>query len=85
MSSRTPVLFRVSLDDSADVYALFPTLHSSPGYVTCYQHVGQHSEADLRGCLQASRAADLSEYRALRRELESAPYKYRLRLGEVSQ
>lgn len=83
MSQRIPVLFRVSLDDDSDVYALLPTIPSTVGTndVTCFQHVGGHSAADLRACLQASRAAYRSEYRALRRELESYPYKYRLRLG----
>ncbi len=66
-----PVMFRTSKDDSRDVFALFPTL---PGTnqrhtCTCYQHVGQHSSADLNGCLASSRPARYDEYKDLLSEL----------------
>lgn len=76
---RTPVLFRVSNDDPSDVYALFPRIYEGRGMVRCFQHVGQHSTADLQACLASTRPATAAEARALRVELESAPYRYRLR------
>lgn len=66
-----PVMFRASRNDRSDVYALFPTLPGTndPWTCTCYQHVGQHSSADLRGCINSSRPAKLAEYEDLLREL----------------
>lgn len=76
-----PVMFRVSRNDSSDVYALFPDQAGTvgdPGSCTCYQHVGQHSAADYRGCINSSRPATPDEYLSLKKELERAPYHYRL-------
>jgi hypothetical protein len=79
MSKRIPVLMRTSFDDPSDVFALFPTLSEGGGMVTCYQHVGQHSMADLAACIASTRPATRREAANLRRELEAAPYRYRLR------
>jgi len=76
----TDVMFRVSLNDPTDVYALFPGEAGTLDWRTCmsYQHVGQHSSADYAKCIRASRPATPEEYASLRRELESAPYHYAL-------
>lgn len=75
------VMFR--FDQHAKVvYALFPGLAGTHELHTCscYEHVGQHSTADLRGCVNGSRPATPQEYESLKRELESAPYHYFLRV-----
>lgn len=80
----TDVMFRVSKSkaDGLDVFALFPGHAGSMDLWTCssYQHVGQHCDADIRLCMESSRPATPEEYASLKRELESAPYKYNLRI-----
>jgi hypothetical protein len=67
---------RVSWGNLADVYALFPGLAGTNKIHTClcYQHVGQHSSADLQGCINKSRPATPEEYDQLKRELERIGY-----------
>ena len=74
----TPVLFRVS---DGEVTAVFPTDPATVyGYeMTCYAHVGQHSACSYEWYL-TTRAATPAEYRALRAELEGAPFGYRLKI-----
>lgn len=79
----TPVLFRVHRapkKHGADVTAVFPCEpHDINGrYMSCYVHVGQHGACDL-GWYQRTRPATAEEYADLRRELEGAPYGYRLK------
>ncbi len=76
----TDVMFRVSKDDIADVFVLFPALPGTnePHTCCCYQHVGQHSHANLAGCINSSRPAIPDEYAALKRELEGIGYKLRI-------
>jgi hypothetical protein len=78
VSDETPVdvIFRVWKTDATDVFALFPGLAGTMQLhtCTCYQHVGQHSSADLAGCMRASRAATEAEYAPLKRELERRGY-----------
>lgn len=72
-----PVVFRYD----GDVFALFPTLPADlSGHCDCFQHVGQHCGADYQGCIRRSRPATPAEYKALKRELESYPYRYNLRV-----
>lgn len=74
----TVVIFRKFAD--GDVIALFPYLPASPDPAMCesFIHFGQHGAADLAGVMSRTRPAVPGEYAALRRELESAPYSYRL-------
>lgn len=76
-----PVLFRV-WKDGGDVDAYFPTIpHDDAGrFCVCYARIGQHSAADLAGCVRRTRPAKPEEYAALKRELESYPYEYKLRV-----
>lgn len=80
----TPVLFRVHRaprTHGADVTAVFPCEPATySGYaMTCYAHVGQHGSCDL-GWYNQTRPAKPEEYANLKRELESAPYGYRLKV-----
>jgi hypothetical protein len=78
----TPVLFRVSRApkrNGAEVAAVFPCVpaDTSGDHMTCYTHVGQHGACSF-GWYATTRAAKPAEYAGLKRELESAPYGYRL-------
>lgn len=67
-----PVMFRILKNDGhSEVFALFPTLPGTnePHTCTCYQHIGQHSSADVYGCIDDSRPATPNEYADLLREL----------------
>lgn len=79
----TPVIFRAerSGDFKGDVTAVFPC---EPGTsdrhtMSCYAHVGQHSGCTM-GWYMDTRAATPEEYADLKKELESAPYGYRLKV-----
>lgn len=80
-TDETPVLFRAERTKELEVTAVFPTLASdNHGHsMQCYAHIGQHS-----GCsfdwYNGTRAAKPEEYAALKRELEAAPYGYRLKV-----
>lgn len=74
-----PVLFRRDRRKDGEVTAVFPTIPGSPGHMTCYAHIGQHGSCSA-GWLATTRPATEAEYASLRRELESAPYGYRLRV-----
>jgi hypothetical protein len=74
---KTVVIFRKDPPSlGGDVFALFPYEEGAPGFCTVYQHCGGHGSADYTGCVARSRPAKPEEYAALKRELESAPYKY---------
>lgn len=80
----TPVLFRVHRSPKKygnEVTAVFPCEPSDySGYtMTCYAHVGQHGSCDFDWYYK-TRAAKPEEYADLKRELESAPYGYRLKV-----
>lgn len=79
----TPVIFRAERSGASkgEVTAVFPTLpHDTAGrYFTCFAHVGQHSSAS-RSWYNGTRAAKPDEFAELARELESAPYGYRLKI-----
>lgn len=77
--TQTVVVFRVM---QGEVTALFPECDYGQGLCYCYAHVGQHSSADYTHCIRASRPATPEEYAPLQRELEGAPYHYRLIVRE---
>lgn len=75
-----PVLFRAekSGDFKGEVTAVFPTIcGTGPDDVQTFAHVGQHGTGS-RAWYQTTRAATEAEAAPLRRELESAPYHYKL-------
>jgi len=72
------VIFR-KWKDSGTVIALFPGLPADRrGNIQCYEHIGQHGAAWYAGVIAETRPAKPEEYESLRRELEAAPYNYRL-------
>lgn len=70
---KTPVIFRKW--KNGDILALFPTTAGTNDSDTCdsYEHVGQHGSASI-WLAQVTVPASPSEYRALKRELESIGY-----------
>jgi hypothetical protein len=71
------VVFRVDTtkDFKGTIFALFPhDVCDNQGHVTTYQHVGQHSSADYRHCIQKSKKASKEEYKDLKKELEGRGY-----------
>lgn len=81
----TRVLFRWwkgGVGDEPSLIALFPDDPGDMNPVTCasFQHVGQHGAARLHWIISSSRPATEAEYAPLKRELESAPYFYRLKV-----
>lgn len=87
----TKVVFRVWNNDDGsygdagnDVIALFPELPGDTDPATCesFMHVGQHGSASVHHVWRATRRANKGEYLPLLRELESAPYFYRLQVRQ---
>ena len=79
----TDVIFRkYPKSEGGDIVALFPgdPGTSEPYTCSCYQHVGQHGSANPHGCILRTQPAQPEEYADLKRELEGAPYSYRLRV-----
>lgn len=77
----TEVIFRVdkSKDWKGTVFALLPhEVSDFKGNVMCYQHVGQHSGADYKGCIATSRPATETEYADLKAEMESLGYNFKV-------
>jgi hypothetical protein len=72
----TKVLFRKWKDDKT-IIALFPELINYY-YITCYMHVGQHSECDYDAVISNSTKATQDEYTDLKNELESLGYNLRV-------
>lgn len=71
---KVPVKVVFRIDRKGVVFALFPYEPESRHLVMCYQHVGQHTSADYRGCIKASRPAKPGEYEGLHRELMARGY-----------
>lgn len=79
----TDVLFRMMHSrHGAYVVALFPNEPGTYDPRTCadYVIVGQHGSADPHYVIANSRRATPEEYEAIKTELESAPFGYRLRV-----
>jgi hypothetical protein len=69
----TSVIFR---KDKDGVFALFPEIPADYYGNLCesYQHVGQHSGADYRGCIHNSKQATPKEFADLLKELRTVGY-----------
>lgn len=63
---KLPILFRKESDDS--ITAVFPTIPGSPGMMSCYAHLGQHSSCSLVW-YRGTRPARPEEYADLLTEL----------------
>jgi hypothetical protein len=75
----TAVVFVIGAREK-DVTAVFPALPGTSGDdMACFSHIGQHSHCSV-GWYNKTRNAFPNEYDELKRELESAPYNYRLRV-----
>lgn len=80
----TPVLFRMAKDgDGEYLTAVFPADAGTNDVNTmsCFAHVGQHGSCSVdwyRGTWPALPA----QYHELARELEAAPYRYRLKIRQ---
>lgn len=72
------VMFRRERGPGDDILAVFPHEYEYDGRVGCYAHVGQHSACSMGYVLQKTQPAKPEEYAGLKRELEGAPYHYRL-------
>lgn len=81
-NSAIPVVFRMWKAHPRTCIALFPTLTWNYSGTECgsYEHVGQHGGADYAGVIERTRPATPDEYAALKRELEGAPFYYRLKV-----
>lgn len=77
--TETVVVFR-KWKDTGDVIALFPEDDAGQGMISSFEHVGQHGAADFGGVVSRTVPATEDEYAALKRELESAPYEYQLKV-----
>lgn len=78
----TPVLFRFDKHGkNRECTAVFPTLPAAydGSTMVCYAHLGQHSGCS-RDWYATTRPATVAEYADLKRELESAPFNYRLKV-----
>jgi hypothetical protein len=79
----TPVLFRAdrSGPHKGEVTAIMPCEAGDADgrTMTCYAHIGQHGSCDS-GWLRTTRPASADEYKALKAELESAPYRYHFKV-----
>jgi hypothetical protein len=75
----TLVVFRKWRDHYGGIIALFPE-DVDGGFCSSYEHVGQHGDASYSGVIRQTTPATPEEYADLKRELESAPYNYDLRV-----
>lgn len=72
-----PVLFRLDTrgPHAGEITAVFPTLPASPGCLTCYAHIGQHSSCSLEWLGgRGQRAAKPVKYASLLAELHTIGY-----------
>ncbi len=76
------VIFRKWRRAPHSVLAIFPAQAGTNNPSTCgaYEHVGQHGSCDPQHCIAATLPATDAEAAELRRELEGAPYHYRLKV-----
>lgn len=79
---KTIVLFRADRRKNPEITAVFPEIPGTVGCddMTCFAHVGQHSACSFLW-YRTTRPATPDEYKCLKRELESAPYHYRLKVA----
>lgn len=79
-SETTAVIFRKWRN--GNIIALFPYMPGTNSPYTCgsYEHVGQHGAATPDYVVSLTTPANPEECAALKRELESKPYEYKLRV-----
>lgn len=68
----TKVIFRKAKNpytNDYDVMAFFPDIEANYGKIVCYEHMGQHGEADLMYYWHNTKKATPEEYADLYREL----------------
>lgn len=68
---------------SDGIIALFPLDHcdlDNEALCNSFEHVGQHGGADYDGVIRQTVPATPEEYADLKREIESPPYNYKLRV-----
>lgn len=80
MNKQTAVIFRQWKDETIALFPLEASSVNDPYPCESFMHIGQHGGADLQGIIRESRPATPDEYAALKRELESAPYHYTLKV-----
>jgi hypothetical protein len=76
-TTKIDVIFRIdtSKDWNGTVFALFPhSVNDTTGNVLSYQHIGQHSSADYKHCINKSKPATETQYNDLKKELEKIGY-----------
>ena len=74
---KTDVIFRRWEDSDFNlIIALFPYVidNIEKGFISSYEHLGQHSGADYDGCIRGTAPAKEYEYNDLKSELESIGY-----------
>ena len=74
------VIFRKSENPytkEKEITAFFPELTANYGNIVCYQHIGQHGEADL-SFYHSTKKAMPDEYENLLKELKSIYHDYKL-------
>jgi len=79
LTEPTIVEFRVWRAEPHGVLALFPEEPERDGYVSSYEHIGQHGRANYNGCMRLTRPASPDEYASLKTELERLGYKLDVR------
>ena len=68
------IVFRV-YKDNGETLALFPhEVSNINGNVTCYEHTGQHGEADYGHCMSITKPATEGQYKNLKIEMENLGY-----------
>jgi hypothetical protein len=77
-TEETRVIFRKWKD--GQIIALFPEIKETGYKCSSYMHLGQHGSADYYGVVHETTLATLDEYADLKKELESAPYFYKLKI-----
>ena len=69
---KTKVIFRKAKNDYTgdwDIIAFFPDLEANFGRIVCYEHIGQHGEADVLFYKYDTKKATPEEYEPLYKEL----------------
>lgn len=77
-TNETLVIFRKWV--GGEIIALFPENDEGFGECTSYEHIGQHAGAHYAGVVASTKPATPEEYADLKRELESYPYGYKLKV-----
>ncbi len=74
----TRVIFR-KWHKTQDIIAILLDCAANPGYVVCYEHVGQHGEGKYFAIMEGTSPATPDEYAPLARELTQIGYRLLVR------